>query len=65
VVGGREFYEAVLSNPSLTPKSSDEWAESLLFVAAQAWAEAIGNEEEDFELFASVCSETGSNDAQW
>jgi hypothetical protein len=65
VARGREFYEAVLSNPSLMPKSSDEWAETLLFVAAQAWAEATGNEEENFELFASVSSETGSNDAQW
>lgn len=65
VARGQEFFEAVLSNPSLMPKSSDEWAESLLYVSAQAWAEATGNDEEDFELFGSVSSETGSNDAQW
>ncbi len=65
VARGEEFFEAVLRSPDLMPKSSDEWAESLLYVAAQAWAEATGNEEEDFELFASVSSETGSNDAQW
>ena len=65
VARGREFFEAVLSNPNLMPKSSDEWAESLLYVAAQAWAEATGNDEADFESFASVSSETGSNKAQW
>ena len=65
VARGKDIYEAVLNNPSLMPKSCDEWAESLLYVAARAWAEATGNDEEDFELFASVSSETGSNEAQW
>ncbi len=65
VAKGKSIFEAVLSNPSLMPKSSDEWAESLLYVSAQAWAEATGRDEEDFELFASISSETGSNEAQW
>ncbi len=65
VARGKNFYEAVLKNPSLMPKSADEWAESLLSVAAGAWAEATGNDEDDFDLFASVSYETGSNDAQW
>jgi hypothetical protein len=65
IVKGRKFYEEVLSNPNLMPKSCDQWAESLLFVAGQAWAEASGNDEDDYEFFASVSYETGSNNEQW
>ncbi len=65
VAKGQPYYEAVLGNPSLMPKSYDEWAESLLYVATQAWAEATGKDEEDFELFPSVSYETGSNESQW
>ncbi len=65
VAKGKDYYQAVLNNPGLMPKSCDEWAEALLFVTACAWAEATGNDEEDFELFASVSYETGSNEAQW
>lgn len=65
VAKGKDHYEAVMNNPSLMPISLDEWAEPLLFVAARAWAEATGNDEEDFKLYGSVSYETGSNEAQW
>ena len=65
VAKGQEFYEAVLRNPSLMPKSVDEWAEALLYVAVRAWTKATGKDENDFKLFPSVSYETGSNDVQW
>lgn len=65
VAKGQEFYDAILHDPNHMPKSCDEWAESLLYVAAQSWAENTGKDEEEFKLFASVSYETGSNKAQW
>ncbi len=49
VAKGQEFYSNVLNNPSTMLKSSDQWAESLLYVAGQAWAELTGNDEEDYD----------------
>ena len=65
VAKGREFYSNVLSNPSLMPISSDQWAESLLYVAGQTWAELTGNDEEDYDRESSVSYESFSNSAQW
>jgi hypothetical protein len=65
VAKGKEFYDSVLSDPKLMPKTCSEWAESLLYVAAQSWAEATGNDEEDFEFLPSLSYETGSNSGQW
>jgi len=65
VAKGPDYYMEVINNPSLMPKSSDQWAESLMYVAGQAWAEATGNDEEDYNFEPSVSYETGSNDAQW
>jgi len=65
VASGKEHYERVLSDPREMPKSLDYWAESLLFVATNAWSVATGRDEEEFDLFSSISYETGSNDAQW
>ncbi len=65
VAKGPDYYMEVKNNPSLMPKSSDQWAESLMYVAGQAWAETTGNDEEDYDFEPSVSYETGSNDAQW
>jgi len=65
VAKGKEFYSKVLNKPSLMPKSSDQWAESLLYVASQAWAELTGNDEEDYDRESSVSYESFSNSAQW
>jgi len=65
VAKGYEHYAKVLNNPSLMPKSSDQWAESLLYVAGQAWAELTGNDEEECEREATVSYESFSNVALW
>ena len=65
VAKGREYYATVLNNPSLMPKSADQWAESLLYAAGQAWAEVTGNDEEEYDRESSVSYESFSNKAQW
>jgi hypothetical protein len=65
VAKGKEYYSKVLGSPSVMPKSSDQWAESLLYVAGQAWAEITGNDEEDYDREASVSYESFSNETQW
>ena len=65
VAKGRENYSSTLSNPASMPKSSDQWAESLLYVAGQAWAEVTGNDEEDYDRESTVSYESFSNEAQW
>ncbi|PTO66942.1 hypothetical protein CWN99_04765 [Vibrio splendidus] len=65
VAKGYDHYSKVLSNPSLMPKSSEQWAESILYVAGQAWAELTGNDEEDYDREATVSYESFSNVALW
>ena len=65
VAKGQDYYESVLNDPRLMPKSCEQWAESLIYVAGQAWGEVTGNDEEDYEFEPSVSYETGSNDSQW
>jgi hypothetical protein len=65
VAKGRDSYSIVLNSPSSMPKSSDQWAESLLYVAGQAWAELTGNDEEDYDRESTVSFESFSNTAQW
>jgi hypothetical protein len=62
---GQEYYKRVLENPSAMPKSSDQWAESLLYVAGQAWAAITGKDEEEYDRESSVSFESFSNEAQW
>jgi len=65
VARGKAYYSNVLANPSSMPKSSDQWAESLLYVAGQAWAEVTGNDEEDYDRESTLSFESFSNEAQW
>jgi len=65
VAMGKDYYIKVLNDPTLMPKSSDQWAESLLYVAGQAWAEITGNDEENYDRDTSVSYESFSNKAQW
>jgi hypothetical protein len=60
VAQGEAQFRRVLGDPALMPKSSAEWCEALLGVAAY---ERVAGEPADFET--SVSYETGSNRAQW
>lgn len=65
VAKGKEHYLEVLNNPNLMPKSSDNWAESLLYVTGQAWAAVTGNEEGEYDRDSTVSYESFSNKSQW
>lgn len=60
LVNGRDFYEAVLADPSQMPKDME--FESLLYIGRTAW-EAKTGEEPDFDT--DVSFETWSNEAGW
>jgi hypothetical protein len=65
VAQGQEHYNEVARNAAAMPKSLDQWCESLLYVATNAWAEKTGNDPGDWEFQPSVSYETGSNRALW
>jgi hypothetical protein len=44
VAKGREFYEAVKSDPTRMPKSIEQWCEPLLYPHRAAWADQTGND---------------------
>lgn len=62
VAQGREPYETIIADPSRMPKTVDEWLESLLYVAAEAWQEKTGDE---WDHEPVVSWETGSNEEAW
>ena len=65
VAQGLKAWESVLEDPAQFPKSREQWCESLLYMAGEAWAEVTGNAEDDWDFEASVSYETGSNEEQW
>jgi hypothetical protein len=62
VAQGEAHYRRVLADPSLMPKSIDEWCEALLGAAGTAFERSTG---ESAEFETSVSFETASNRAQW
>jgi hypothetical protein len=62
VAQGEEHYRRVLADPSLMPKSSDQWCEALITVGPTALERASGGAGKS-EI--TVSYETGSNRKQW
>ncbi len=65
VACGRKHYDAVRADPTLMPKTLDEWCESLHSVHWYAWASQTGAEPSDWPHLTEYCYETGSNDSLW
>jgi len=65
VAKGRAFFEAVRSDPTLMPKSIEQWCEPLLYPHRQAWATLTGKDQFEWPFTASVSYETGSNSSLW
>ncbi|TMN20405.1 DUF4240 domain-containing protein [Pseudoxanthomonas sp. X-1] len=65
VARGERYYVRVKAKPENMPKSIDQWCESLLYVASNAWAARTGGDPEDWEFEASVSYESGSNESLW
>lgn len=62
---GKKKYAATLNDPSRMPTNVNQWFESLLYVAGNAWAEATGNEPDAWDFDTSHSYETKSNTEQW
>lgn len=62
VAMGRKYYESVLRDPSLMPKSIEQWCEPLLYAARDSWKKSTGHE---LNYVPSVSFESGSNKSQW
>ena len=62
---GRKNYEATLRDPKRMPKNVNQWFESLLNVAAEAWAAATDSDPANWSADTTHSYETGSNKAQW
>jgi len=65
VASGEAYYQRVLGDPAVMPRSIEEWCEPLLYVARRAWAASTGKDEEDWEHEGPLSYETGSNAAKW
>ncbi|MFN0217062.1 MAG: DUF4240 domain-containing protein [Saprospiraceae bacterium] len=61
VANGKEFYEAVVADPTKMPK--EYGFESLLYLPRQAWKLKTG--QDDYDYFPKIWSETFSNPAGW
>lgn len=65
VARGEGYYLRVKSKPEKMPKSIEQWCESLLYVAPNAWATKTGNNPSEWDFEASVSYESGSNESLW
>ena len=65
VAMGQAHYAKVRASPTLMPQSIDDWCESLLYVAMDAWAAHTGDEPSAWPHLTSVSYETGSNSGLW
>jgi len=65
VARGKDYYSRVKAAPEEMPKSLEQWCESLLYVAPNAWATKTGNDPSDWDFDATVSYESGSNETLW
>jgi hypothetical protein len=65
IAKGRDYYEAVRSQPEAMPKSIKQWCEALLYAHKYAWNDLTGRPASDWPYSPSVSYETGSNKELW
>ncbi len=65
VARGRDFYNSVKGDPGKMPQTIEQWCESLLYVAPNAWGRITGSEPNEWEFYPDVSFETGYNTSQW
>ncbi|MCC8539559.1 DUF4240 domain-containing protein [Xanthomonas axonopodis pv. poinsettiicola] len=65
VACGEEYYSRVKRTPTEMQRSADQWCESLLYVAPNAWAASSGCDPSDWAFEATVRYESGSNPDLW
>jgi hypothetical protein len=65
VARGKNYYEAVLADPTKMPRSINQWCEPLLGPHKCAWARLKGQDVSDWPFSPSVSYESGSNGDLW
>ena len=65
VAAGRDQYEATKRDPTLMPKSIDEWCEPLLYAHRSAWSKLTGKDQGAWPFSPSVSYESFSNRSAW
>ncbi|MFS8393102.1 DUF4240 domain-containing protein [Xanthomonas campestris] len=65
IARGEEYYFRVKQTPVEMQRSADQWCESLLYVAPNAWAARSGSDPSDWTFEATVSYESGSNPDLW
>ena len=65
VARGEDYYSRVKAKPEEMPKSIEQWCESLLYVAQNAWATKTGSNPSEWIFDATVSYESGSNESLW
>ncbi|MDR0672488.1 MAG: DUF4240 domain-containing protein [Zoogloeaceae bacterium] len=66
IAQGKEHYNSVKADPNQMPtKSIDQWCESLLYVAPNAWGKITDSNPDEWDYFPDISFETGSNTNLW
>ncbi len=65
VAKGRSFFEAVKADPTLMPKSIEQWCESLLYPHREAWGHITERDASEWPYSSSISYESGSNSELW
>jgi hypothetical protein len=65
VAQGEAHYNRVKASPNAMSPSANDWCESLLYVAKNAWASRTGNDPSDWSFETVVSYESGSNEQLW
>jgi hypothetical protein len=65
IAKGKEFYEAVKTDPTKMPQSIHQWCEALLYSHREVWAKLMKSDPSEWPFSASVSYETASNPDLW
>jgi hypothetical protein len=65
VARGEDHYSRVRAAPALMHESVDQWCESLLYVAPDAWARKTSSDPSDRDFEPTASHESGSNKSLW
>src|SRR5690349_19741542 len=59
VARGQKYYSQVAANPAAMPRAIEQWCETLLYAARNAWAVKTGRDPEEWDFEPSISYESG------
>jgi hypothetical protein len=65
VARGQHYYSRVAADPAAMPNAIEQWCETLLYAARNAWATKTGRDPEEWDFEPSVSYESASNESLW